>query len=244
MCSDVKVNFRPTTSKHGLRLLDDASGELPNTHGRENQPEEISSDRSEHPLSDALCTQNRRQEGTAAKRTTSFFKTLLRQGNGRTVVNSWRTQSVSPSVSLNTCIVRPQLYTGSTFNDFRHAAVTSDNDDVIAVDLKSDPSVAASAPPSGIASKRGNCFRVKGPSRRANKISVFATSSPRDVTTTTPNNSWDGSGTPRCFVRTSSFLSPELLSPKRDQEIANIVRVGCRVIVDLSKRRGNYLCNK
>ena len=251
----MKVNFRPTTSKHGLRLPDDVSGELPNTHGRQNHPQEILSDGSENahtahistigvtePLSDALGIHHLkvRQEVNQAKRTTSFFKTLLRQGNGRTAVNSCRTQSVSPSVSLNTCIVRPQLYTGSTFTDFRNGAATDNGDDVIAVDVKSNPSVAASAPPSGIASKMGNCFRVKGPSRRANKISVFATSSPRDVTTATPNNSWDGSGTPRCFVRTSSFLSPELLSPKRDQEVANIVRVGSRVVVDLSKRRGKY----
>ena len=198
---------------------------------------------STEPQTDVMGIQNGRHEGTQAKRTTSFFKTLLRQGNGRTAVNSWRTRSVSPSASLKTCVVRPQLYTGSSFNDFRHDAATCDDDDVIALDLKSDSSVAASAPPSGSASKRGNGFRVRGPPSRANKITVFATSSPRDIATTPPNNSWNGSGTSKCFVRTSSFLSPELLSPKRDRDIANIVRVGCRVMVELNKRRGKDVCN-
>lgn len=267
-CSDVKVKFRPTAPRRDLRLLVDVPEVSSSVQGTQNgTPEklsgapEVSSCASEMTrnspkaapgatelLSDSLEIHSRSPEGTRVKPTTSFFKSLLRQDNGRLQVNGSRSGNVSPTPTVKTCIVRPQLYSGSSFADFRNirSTATSGGDDFTTVNLKLDSSGAASVPSGGSAIvKKVLGFRVRGPSRRTNKITVFAASSPREATTATQRACSAGAaGAPRCFLRTSSFLSPESLAPKRDKAVASVVRVGSRVIVDLNKRRGKHSCRR
>ena len=251
------MKFRTTTSQSGLRLLDDAPEVTTSVHRTQNSTPEVllgtpevssgASKRTHNALktdvtelqSDSLESQHRAPEDTRSKPTTSFFKSILRQDSGRTQVNVWGTRSESPPATAKTCIVRPQLYSGSSFVDFRSAATSGDND-VTSVNVKSDPSRPASAPSrgSGIVKRVHSFIRTRGQSRRINKVTMLAVSSPREATV---RRSWSaGVDVPRCFVRTSSFLlSPQFLAPKRDRAISGVVHVGNRVIVDLGKRKGN-----
>ena len=251
------MKFRTTTSQSELRLLDDAPEVTSSVHRTQHGTPEVllgtpevssgASKRTHNALksgvtelqSDSLESQHRASEDTPSKPTTSFFKSILRQDTGRTQVNVWGTRSASPpSTAAKTCIVRPQLYSESSFADFRSAATSGDND-VTTVDGKSDPSRPASAPSrgSGIVKRVHSFIRTRG-QRRINKVTMLAVSSPREATV---RRSWSaGVDVPRCFVRTSSFLlSPQFLAPKRDRAISGVVRVGNRVIVDLGKRKGN-----